>query len=69
MEECQKLFEGMVGCDLIKEQVLDDVKISIIARSRDIEVKDLIPFNYVFRGPPGMSHHIVSYLTYSDGSC
>ncbi|KAJ5565501.1 P-loop containing nucleoside triphosphate hydrolase protein [Penicillium frequentans] len=53
VEECQKLFEGMVGCDLIKEQVLDDVKISIIARSRDIEVKDLIPFNYVFRGPPG----------------
>ncbi|KAJ6008136.1 P-loop containing nucleoside triphosphate hydrolase protein [Penicillium herquei] len=51
--ECRRLFEGVVGCDALIEQLLDYTRIAKKANERKLNVRDYIPFNYVFRGPPG----------------
>ncbi|KAJ5627405.1 P-loop containing nucleoside triphosphate hydrolase protein [Penicillium herquei] len=51
--ECRRLFEGVVGCDALIEQLLDYTRIAKKANERKLNARDYIPFNYVFRGPPG----------------
>ncbi|KAJ5720806.1 P-loop containing nucleoside triphosphate hydrolase protein [Penicillium malachiteum] len=51
--ECRSLFEGVVGCDALIEQLLDYTRIAKKANERKLNARDYIPFNYVFRGPPG----------------
>lgn len=52
-EECQKLFEGVVGCNSIINHLLEDTRVAKKAGLRGLNARDFIPFNYVFRGPPG----------------
>ncbi|PLB51411.1 P-loop containing nucleoside triphosphate hydrolase protein, partial [Aspergillus steynii IBT 23096] len=52
-DECRRLFQGVVGCDSIVNQILQDTRIAKKAALRGLNARDLIPFNYIFRGPPG----------------
>ncbi|KAI9933177.1 hypothetical protein MW887_007648 [Aspergillus wentii] len=52
-EECQRLFEGVVGCNPIISQLLEDTKVARNCFLRNIDARDYIPFHYIFKGPPG----------------
>lgn len=49
----QKLFEGTVGCDHIVELLEGYQETVRTMKSLEIDPKDSIPFNFLFRGPPG----------------
>lgn len=48
-----KLFEGIVGCDHIIEKLQEYQKISRVMKARGESTGDIIPTNFVFKGPPG----------------
>ncbi|EIN07312.1 P-loop containing nucleoside triphosphate hydrolase protein [Punctularia strigosozonata HHB-11173 SS5] len=48
-----KLFEDVVGCDAIVAQLSKYQQIARNAKSRGREPRDLVPTNFVFKGPPG----------------
>ncbi|KAJ7650276.1 P-loop containing nucleoside triphosphate hydrolase protein [Roridomyces roridus] len=48
-----KLFQGIVGCDHIKEKLGNYQRIAVVAKERDMDPRQLIPMNFVFKGPPG----------------
>ncbi|KAJ7227185.1 P-loop containing nucleoside triphosphate hydrolase protein [Mycena pura] len=48
-----KLFEDVVGCDEIIAKLSEYQKTAHAAKLRGRDVRDLIPTNWVFKGPPG----------------
>src|SRR2546423_6359259 len=49
----RKLFEGVVGCDNIVAQLEGYQEIVRNMKKVDMDPREQIPFNFVFRGPPG----------------
>lgn len=49
----KKLFEGTVGCEDIVRRLEGYQETVRITRSLNLDAKDGIPFNFLFRGPPG----------------
>ncbi|KAI1456069.1 ATPases of the AAA+ class [Annulohypoxylon moriforme] len=50
----KELFSGMVGSEALVEKLEGYQKIVQNAKSRDFgDPRDFIPFNFIFRGPPG----------------
>lgn len=50
-ENLEKLFQGMIGCENIKEKLREYQR---IASSMDLDTaRKLIPTNFIFKGPPG----------------
>ena len=47
------LFEGVVGCDEIIAQLEGYQKTVANMKARDMDPREQIPFNFLFRGPPG----------------
>ncbi|OCL14801.1 putative AAA family ATPase [Glonium stellatum] len=47
------LFEGTVGCDEIVAQLEGYQKTVANMKARDMDPREQIPFNFLFRGPPG----------------
>ncbi|KAJ6531790.1 P-loop containing nucleoside triphosphate hydrolase protein [Mycena capillaripes] len=48
-----KLFEDVVGCDEIITKLAEYQTTANTAKLRGMDVRDLIPTNWVFKGPPG----------------
>ncbi len=61
------LFESVVGCDEIVTQLEGYQKTVANMKARDMDPREQIPFNFLFRGPPGehRNNHIVhpNFLT------
>ena len=51
-----KLFEDVVGCDDIVEQLGGYQKIAAVCKARDMDPREQIPTNFVFTGPPGQKN-------------
>ncbi len=49
----KSLFEGVVGCDNIVAQLEGYQLIAKNSKSLGLDARDQIPFNFLFRGPPG----------------
>ena len=47
------LFEGVVGCDELVAQLEGYQKIVANMKAREVDPREQIPFNFLFRGPPG----------------
>ncbi|KAJ7104159.1 P-loop containing nucleoside triphosphate hydrolase protein [Mycena belliarum] len=48
-----KLFEDIVGCEKIIAKLAGLQETANIAKTRGLDARDLIPTNWVFKGPPG----------------
>jgi hypothetical protein len=51
----RRLFEDVVGCDEIISKLGGYQDIAGVMKSRGQDSRDLIPTNFVFKGPPGRS--------------
>jgi AAA lid domain len=49
----RKLFEGVVGCESIVAQLERYQETARTMKKLDIDPREHIPFNFLFRGPPG----------------
>lgn len=47
------LFESVVGCDELIAQLEGYQKTAANMKARDMDPREQIPFNFLFRGPPG----------------
>lgn len=50
---CRKLFEGVVGCEDVITRLEDYQRTAVNAEKHGMDPREQIPFNYLFRGPPG----------------
>ena len=50
------LFEGVVGCDDIVAQLEGYQEIARNMKNVDMDPREQIPFNFLFRGPPGKAN-------------
>lgn len=53
-----KMFEGIIGCEDIVNKLREYQKISRVKKARGEDPRDLIPTNFVFKGPPGAYRHL-----------
>lgn len=51
----EKLFQGVVGCEGIVNQMKDYQNIATNMRDAGMDPRDELPFTFLFRGPPGKS--------------
>ena len=51
-----KLFEDVVGCGDIVEQLGGYQQIAAVCKARDMDPREQIPTNFVFTGPPGQKN-------------
>jgi len=49
----ETLFEGVVGCEGIVQQMHDYQNIAENAKRANMDPRSMLPFNFLFRGPPG----------------
>jgi hypothetical protein len=49
-----ELFADVVGCEDIISSLSDYQKMAQSARTRGRDPRDLVPTNFIFKGPPGM---------------
>ncbi|KAL2035794.1 hypothetical protein VTO58DRAFT_101712 [Aureobasidium pullulans] len=49
----RQLFEGLVGCDESAAKFAGYQRITANVKARGLDPRDYIPFNMLFRGPPG----------------
>ena len=54
---CKELFKDVLGCDDIVSKLEGFMQTSANLRARDIDPREHIPFNFVFKGPPGKAIH------------
>jgi hypothetical protein len=52
-ENLGKLFADVVGCEAIVKKLTDYQRIAKVMKARNENAGDLIPTNFVFKGPPG----------------
>ncbi|KAL2044224.1 hypothetical protein N7G274_002929 [Stereocaulon virgatum] len=50
---CRALFKDMLGCDELVGKLEGFVQTSSNMRARGIDPREHIPFNFIFKGPPG----------------
>ena len=53
-ENLDKMFEDVIGCEDIINKLREYQKISRVMKARGEDTRDLIPTNFVFKGPPGV---------------
>lgn len=53
-QNLDKMFEDVVGCKDIIDKLRGYQKISRVMKARGEDTADMIPTNFVFKGPPGM---------------
>ena len=51
---CRELFKDTVGCDEIVEKLEGYVLTAASMRANGMDPQQYIPFNFIFKGPPGM---------------
>jgi hypothetical protein len=52
---CRKLFDGVVGCEDVVSKLEDYQETVVMMKELNQDPKEQIPFNFLFKGPPGMS--------------
>jgi hypothetical protein len=50
---CRKLFEDVVGCSEVVAKLEDYQRVAQSMKARGMDPNELIPTNFVFKGPPG----------------
>lgn len=55
-DNVQELFRDVIGCDELIVQLEGYQKTVANMKARDLDSRTQIPFNFLFRGPPGKSH-------------
>ena len=55
----KELFKDVVGCDKIVNQLEGYQRIAHASKQQGRDPRDLIPTNFVFKGPPGQSPDLV----------
>jgi hypothetical protein len=48
-----KLFEGVVGCDILIKQFQGYQTTAANMKSLGMDPRDQLPFSFLFKGPPG----------------
>lgn len=61
-ESVAKMFEGVIGCESIVAKLEGYRQMVQSLRRLDLDPRTQLPFNFVFRGPPGI-HLSVQYLS------
>lgn len=51
---CRKLFEGVIGCEELIDQLENYQRVARNMKKLNKDPRKQIPFNFLFRGPPGM---------------
>jgi hypothetical protein len=51
----KKLFSDIVGCDELVNKLQSYQRVAANLKARNKDPRDLIPFNFIFKGPPGNS--------------
>jgi hypothetical protein len=59
-DNLEKLFEDVVGCEDIIRKLGDYQQIARTMKARGMDTRELIPTNFIFKGPPG-SCYILSW--------
>lgn len=57
-ESLDKMFEDIVGCEDIINKLREYQKICRVMKARGEDARNLIPTNFVFKGPPGTYMHL-----------
>jgi len=52
-DNLSKLFEDVVGCEPIIQKLGEFQQIARAMKARNIDMRDQIPTNFIFKGPPG----------------
>ena len=52
-DNLEKLFEDVVGCEDIIRKLGDYQQIARTMKARDLDMRESIPTNFIFKGPPG----------------
>ena len=53
----QELFKDVIGCEEIIDKLAGYLQIAHNMKSRGLPTQDLIPTNFLFKGPPGILSH------------
>jgi hypothetical protein len=59
---CRRLFADVVGCELVISKLEKYQRIASNMRTRGLDPRSQIPFNFLFKGPPGESLMVPIYL-------
>jgi AAA lid domain len=65
-ERLKKLFKDIIGCEKTIEKLKGYQHIAHVMREKGRDARDLIPTNFVFKGPPGMFIHKTHLLNLKD---
>lgn len=62
---CRELFEGVIGCEATVSKLERYQQVAMRLRERGLDPRDEVPFNFLFRGPPGkidqsLPHRVVT---------
>ena len=68
-ENLKKLFEDVVGCESIVKKLEEYQNVARGMKMKGRDPKDLIPTNFVFKGPPGMHIHSTYFSTSTNAIC
>jgi AAA lid domain len=49
----KELFSSIVGCNALIEKLQRYQRIAVSMKARKIDPREFIPFNFIFKGPPG----------------
>ena len=62
---CRALFKDMLGCDELVGRLEGFAQTSSSMRARGIDPREHIPFNFIFKGPPGKceSHSKIAIMS------
>lgn len=52
-DNLSKLFEDVVGCERIVQKLGEYQQIARAMKARNMDMRDQIPTNFIFKGPPG----------------
>jgi hypothetical protein len=60
----KKLFSDIVGCDKLVDKLQSYQRVAASLKARNRDPREYIPFNFIFKGPPGNSPSFLEVLTY-----
>ena len=59
---CRKLFADVVGCEGLISKLERYQRVAASMRARGMDPRTQIPFNFIFKGPPGESHWNFTFM-------
>jgi DNA-binding NtrC family response regulator len=61
-ENLSALFKDIVGCDEVVEKLAEYQKMAQTCKIQEIDPREMIPTNFVFKGPPGKRSRVQNPL-------